>query len=84
MTILLCEHFNLKKRKKVLEGEVILACQDCRMISVEGLPRWIDGDDPRVMDALRLLITLRNEEKARQDWLLNSPIEDPRWMRMYE
>ena len=76
-----CTHPNPKPKKTTLEGEIVLVCRnpECRMVSVEGADRWVNGDDPQVIRSLELLVAMRNEAAARWAYFMGLPSSHPAW-----
>jgi hypothetical protein len=59
-------------------GTVVLACLDCRQITVLGAGRWIKMD-AEWRKGLRLLAQITKEAMDTAQEVMESPIEDPRW-----
>lgn len=79
---MICElcGFPVTASRTLLRGSVIMRCERCRDI-------WLEGDTMRVSpdyDGLRLL-AIRRDELHRQrieHEILTSDIDDPRWIRI--
>jgi len=52
------------------------------MVTVEGGSRWVNGDHPQVIESLRLLARMRDQEKANERAMMESDINDPRWTNL--
>ncbi len=76
-----CSHPNPKRKRTTLEGEIVLVCRnpECRMVSVEGADRWVNGDDSQVIRSLELLAAIKNEEAARWAYFMGLPSGHPAW-----
>ncbi len=61
-------------------GEDVLRCRVCRRYSLEGLDSWLFEPD---VVFLRKLAKQRDDERARFQLMMETPIEHPIWTRLY-
>jgi uncharacterized protein with PIN domain len=57
-------------------GEDVLRCRVCRRYSLEGLGHWLTSPD---IEHLRQLAKQRDDDEARFQLMMESPISDPMW-----
>ncbi len=74
-----CNNTLDRKRSDAL-GEDVLRCRVCKRYSLEGLSQWLDAVD---IDQMRRLAKQRDDDKARYQLMIESPIEHPIWTRIY-
>ena len=61
-------------------GEDLLFCRVCRRYSLEGLAQWLTYPDA---DQLRRLAKQRDDDKARFQLMMESPIDHPMWTQIF-
>ncbi len=78
----MCLHPIQDESKTFLEGQTVRRCRSCRMVTVEGAERWIIGG-PLVLEHLKILAAERDQRRAVEKEIMESPIEDARWTQIY-
>ncbi len=76
----ICHNLTLDRKFVELLGEKVLHCRVCRRFSVDGSSTWLEVP---LIDELRKLIRQRDDDKARHQLMMESPIEHPIWTRIY-
>ncbi len=71
---------NLDRKHVDSLGEDALHCRVCRRFSVDGSATWLEIP---LIDDLRRLARQRDDDKARHQLMMESPIEHPIWTRIY-
>ncbi len=61
-------------------GEDIIRCRVCKIYTLEGLTRWLNSP---VIETLRNMAKQRDDDKARHQLMMESPIDHPIWTRIY-
>ena len=77
-----CAHPTHDISTKLIEGELVRRCKTCRKFSVQDWDTWILGGHG-VLEQLRQLAARRDEERARERLMLESPTEAPWWEPIY-
>jgi hypothetical protein len=73
-----------KRTKKLIPGEMIHVCLECKRYSAPDLTSWLTDDgNPRmpVLEHLRRLIELHKEELARQKAVWDDPRAWDTWIQ---
>ncbi len=70
----------LDRKPNEFLGEDILKCRVCRRFSLEGLAVWLETVN---LIHLKKLARQRDDDNARHQLMMESPIEHPIWTRIY-
>ncbi len=70
----------LDRKRNEQVGEDVLRCRVCRRWSVDGSSHWLTVPDT---EHLRTLAKQRDDDKARHQLMMESPIDHPIWTRIY-
>ncbi len=73
-----CNNTLDRKYSEALEEDV-LRCRVCRVYSLEGFDRWFSEADVKLF---RKLAKQRDDDNARLQLMMETPIEHPIWTRI--